>query len=578
MTIHERGAGDRTLFDRRQVAKRVCGLPRVRSWRAPRLSGTLPSSRVGPSLNNLSSGASDRMHGDHHSTEGRPADTANAAVIDRHLFASPAANARLKGVRPYGWTKGLTQAAASTLTLSLPWPDLPSLGKQAPVLIDGGGGCLDGIGSLREAFHAHEVQSHGENLVRLGFSVTGVIAAEGGGKPRWATHTLLFDEPLFDAVDGFPQGLHMELEGRSGGGCRRAPWFALLGKSMPRAGALLPELDLGEGPDTSRFRDARLTEVQRLVGRACAELSDKDALVHWLSKAYRNVRKALVGEGEIRTMSLGGAPDRLRPDLVRLAWLSLPLIDRKRVYYSTTGSATVTVMKNVQPSAQGRTREDVEFAAWCERHWASLVTKNVRSFRPVAERMDKHRRSLFENRSRLALVVEEWRDLCNSPARSGDIETLFASPDVAPSGVYIAKDPRVVTKLVAAVTDQLTRLDSWDKRWDALLKSIWSGGLVPPTRLPDERLHDLAWAELKVRGALTLAQMVRTSHMAAHLAGRLLNYHRPTFSVDHTLRRALAAFGASPCSAHHDESLPPLDNPNLRHRDTGGAAADGQLP
>ena len=602
--------------------------------------------RVDPSLNKLSSSENDRMHGDRHSKKGRPADAANAPVIDRHLFADPAADDCRREVRFYGRTEGLTEIQADSLTESLPWT--PDLGKQAPVLIDDGGGCLDDIGSLREAFHSHDG--------RLGFSVTGVIAAEGGGKRelRKATHTLLFNEPLFDAVDGFPQGLHMELADRSGGGCRRAPWFASLGQSMPTEGELLPELDLGNVPDISWFRAARLKEVKRLVRRGCHKLSGEDALVHWLSQAYQYVRKALAEEPLLD----GHAPNPLHPDLVRLAWLSLPLIDRRRVYYSTTTSETAKVV-SVRPSGQGWT-EDVKFAERCERRWASLVTEDSSLFQKVARRMDVRRRSLFKNRSgpyilypmddvvemakveatssarrwralgRVAAkqalgVRDEQRPKCRMNAVLGDAHLktnakffdgmerglrkqvgqigtarlavlvglrsgkLDRGRALVVEGLQVLGDSparpgeieAVVAELVAAVEGQLMLLDSWDERWDTLLKWIWSDGLAPPRCLETERLHALAWAELKALGALTLGEMVHASHpgsanLARHLMGRDPD---PPFSILHTLRRALSACGSSGDlrSAHHDGSLPP-DNREQRHPDTRRTAAEGRAP
>lgn len=318
--------------------------------------------------------------------------------LDRHLFASNA-TAYNAAWESYGWTAGLGRARAGRLEERVPWAaELVEL-ADPPVLIDGGGGAASGIGSLPEAFLPLDG--------RLGFSVSGVVrageSALPAGRVRIATHTVLFDTGVFAATDGYPQGLGVDPGG-----------------AVPAVPGVLPELECE--PDVRWFRAARLREVARLAGLAGASTGGRD-LVDWLTGAYLAVLGSLgggpgcvvagwPGEGSVR----GAAAS----DLVRLVWLSLPLKDRVRLYYSTTwlGGRRPEPCLTVAPDEgwAPETEREVVHAGAPEngaragdgaetltgervRAWAELVLEGGRDLARVTKRMDVRGMSLGEGRS-----------------------------------------------------------------------------------------------------------------------------------------------------------------------------------
>ena len=207
---------------------------------------------------------------------------------DRHLFAS--------STSPYnaawetcGRSAGLDRVRARRLEERVPWAAGLADLEDPPVLIDEDGGrTATAVGFLPEAFLPLDN--------RLGFCLSGVIRAkEGRTSRRWrtATHTLLFDEGLFRQMDGFPQGLHLDLPGPGGGGAPvdRAPWFEHFGRSAPSEPTLLPEI--GSVPPRSCFRSARLREVARLAGVICDWLGNESAARQCLAETYLTLYRAL---------------------------------------------------------------------------------------------------------------------------------------------------------------------------------------------------------------------------------------------------------------------------------------------
>lgn len=318
--------------------------------------------------------------------------------LDRHLFASNA-TAYNAAWESYGWTAGLDRTRAGRLEERVPWAvELAEL-ADPPVLIDAGGGAASGIGALPEAFLPLDG--------RLGFSVSGAVrAGEGaspGGRVRIATHTVLFDTALFAVIDGYPQGLHADLE-------RRVP-------SVP---VPLPELECE--PDARHFRAARLREVGRLARLVKVSMGGRDG-VEWLAGAYAAVLGALGGGPGCVVVARPGE-DCVRAaaatDLVRLVWLSLPLRDRVRVYYSTTwlggrrpepcltvapdkGWSPETgrgVVRVRAPENGARNAESAEALVGDRlRAWAGLVLEGGLDLARVARRMDVRGMSLGEGRS-----------------------------------------------------------------------------------------------------------------------------------------------------------------------------------
>ena len=318
--------------------------------------------------------------------------------LDRHLFASNA-TAYNAAWESYGWTAGLDRARAGRLEERVPWA--AELGElvDPPVLIGGSGGAAAAVGRLPEAFLPLDG--------RLGFSVSGVVRAgedEGpGGRVRIATHTVLFDTILFAAIDGYPQGLQVEL-----------------GRSLPLVPGPLPELECV--PDAEFFRVARLREVERLAEVVGVSMDRRDA-VSWLAAGYGAVLEVLADGPRCVVMP---GPDEVgdggpaAADLVRLVWLSLPLADRKRIFYSTTwlggrrpdpcltvppyggrvpGTGREVVWVRAPESGARHWSREESLAGERLRAWSGLVLGGGRELARVARRMDVRGMSLGEGRS-----------------------------------------------------------------------------------------------------------------------------------------------------------------------------------
>ena len=398
--------------------------------------------------------------------------------LDRHLFASNA-TAYNAAWESYGWTPGLNRARAGRLEERVPWAaELAEL-ADPPVLI-GGGGVAGGIGALREAFLPLDG--------RLGFSVSGVVRTEAvappGGRVRIATHTVLFDTELFAAADGYPQGLQVEVGG-----------------SLPRVPEPLPELECT--PDAALFRATRLGEVDRLARLAGASMGRRDALES-LAAGYDAVLRALAGgpgcvvmPGVEGARAVGPGP----ADLVRLVWLSLPLADRGRVYYSTTwlGGRHPKPCLTVPPHG-GRGPEPDRSVVWVRapenggrdrsrtetpadervRAWAELVLGGGRELARVAGRMDVRGMSLGEGRSgpyvvygtrtarRRAGVVERARVEANGAGRWRGLG------GVAAAAVCRMAERRIVSWMEAVLGDR--RLARNEAFFDGVVRGL--GGRV----------------------------------------------------------------------------------------------------
>lgn len=288
--------------------------------------------------------------GDHHPAE-------RNRRLDRHLFASNA-SAYNPAWETYGWTEGLDRVRAGRLEERVPWGAELAESAEPPTLVREGGrgpgpkaddpevdGDALGTLGLPEAFLPLDG--------RLGFCLSGIVRPARqearARRPRVATHTLLFDQALFREIDGFPQGLHLDLSAAGTAKATTPPeaaWFAQLRRSAPAAPGPLPTPDYR--PNRERFRRARLREVERLA-RAAVAAGGARAVRGALADAYRKVgatsdsasapvraptRDTPTGKGSRDGAVRVAGAHREACVVLRLAWLSLPLVDRVRVFYS----------------------------------------------------------------------------------------------------------------------------------------------------------------------------------------------------------------------------------------------------
>ena len=360
--------------------------------------------------------------------------------LDRHLFASNV-SAYNSAWETYGWTEGLDRVRAGRLEERVPWGAELAEWAEPPTLVHGSAqarGAVPetpalaalGMFGLPEAFLPLDG--------RLGYCVSGIVRPSSGGvpsrPPRIATHTLLFDESLFREIDGFPQGLHMDLSVTPGP--KEASWFAQLRGSAPAAPGALAEF--GYTPDRDSFRRARLREVDGLARTAVAALGAKPAQEE-LEDVYRTVGRALdSAEEAARGKETAGGPTpvagawREARILLRLAWLSLPLVDRARVFYSMLdlrGRHPTPCLAPVAAAHPSRTAPASSAApssrpAGVESDrpgplstWAALVIGEPREYARLGARLDARNMSLYRRETEPYIV--HW-----SPARLGAVDLL----------------------------------------------------------------------------------------------------------------------------------------------------------
>ena len=155
-----------------------------------------------------------------------------------------------------------------------------------------------------------------------------------------------------------------------------------------------------------------------------AAMGRRDA-VRWLGETYRAVGAVVAGgRGCVAVTAPGDTGSSLlAAEIVRLAWLSMPLADRRRVYYSTTWlggrrpepcltvwpsgrragdrGVGVTLVALADADGAGAVQSDGAGALQRERlrRWAEMVLGGGGDFARVAKRIDVRGMSLFEGRS-----------------------------------------------------------------------------------------------------------------------------------------------------------------------------------
>lgn len=366
----------------------------------------------------------------HRAQSSRGAEAGHAAQhrrLDRHLFASNV-SAYNSAWETYGWTEGLDRVRAGRMEERVPWGAELAESAAPPTLVHGD---AQGRGTVPENPALAALGTFGlpEAFLpldgRLGYCVSGIVRPSSDGassrRPRIATHTLLFDESFFREIDGFPQGLHMDLS--AGPGPKEASWFAQLRGSVPAAPGALAEL--GYTPNRNGFRRARLQEVNGLARAAVAALGAKPAQEE-LEDVYRAVGGALDSAREAaRGKATAGGPVpvagawREARILLRLAWLSLPLVDRARVFYSMLdlrGRHPTPCLAPVMPAPAPRTTPALNTAsvprtARVESDgpgplstWAALVLGEPREYARFGERLDVRNMSLYQRESEPYIV------------------------------------------------------------------------------------------------------------------------------------------------------------------------------
>ena len=242
-------------------------------------------------------------------------------TYERHVLGSGPALVD-SGKDTFGWTPALAGERAAKLKAEVPWgmatarmDDPPRLeGSVSEVLAP------DNYDRLRFAVLSIDR--------RMGFSMWGAIGSRPPERAVWrvVTHTILLDEPGFYNIGGNP--------------------FALL--ALPEAGDWLQDLvrpgsfderheikpiSLEANPDMARAGELlRRREMGRLRARLLQLLS-VEALEEWLAAIY-------AGLSQSESVVLTSGAEHRSELLIRLAWLSLPVADRRTVTFATEQGAS----------------------------------------------------------------------------------------------------------------------------------------------------------------------------------------------------------------------------------------------
>lgn len=323
-------------------------------------------------------------------------------TIDRHVLASSASRFDLAW-RSFGWTPDIAGSRANRLEEEVPWGNLADRAA-SPGWLSGQPADIvrpENLDRLQWAFLPLDG--------RLGLSMWGATGdrATPPGDRRVLTHTLLFDATAFRRLAGYPFGL-------LGTPARPGAWLRVFRDPAAfREPVVLEALRLTGGVSLTRaFETARIAEVRRLRSTL---LGRGDGGAHALADRVARIHEALswTGAGEP-----GGPRLALRDDLpdaplmVRLAWLSLPLKDRARTWFSTEqarterprarlmvlpvaewGRSTPSATRVLEPA-----RGSGETAGPARARWAALVAGPESGSLPVRllRRADARNLSLLE--------------------------------------------------------------------------------------------------------------------------------------------------------------------------------------
>lgn len=253
----------------------------------------------------------------------------STVTIDRHVLASNTSHINLAW-RSFGWTPGIAGGRATRLEEEVPWGTLADRAA-APGWLAGTAAAIaepENLDRLQWAFLPLDG--------RLGLSMWGAGGDRSAapGDRRVLTHTLLFDEAAFRHLAGYPFGL-LGTPSHPAGWLRRFSRPDAFGEPAP-----LEAIQLEIGPSLTRaFETARLAEVRRLRSVILERLAgDPRALAVRIGRIFEALASS---HADRRTGRVA-----LRDDvaaaalLVRLVWLSLPLADRVRTWFSTEQART----------------------------------------------------------------------------------------------------------------------------------------------------------------------------------------------------------------------------------------------
>lgn len=249
--------------------------------------------------------------------------TAADHVLDRHVLSSGPALVD-SGKDTFAWTSGLAGERAARLKNEVPW-GVSTAGAENPPRLEG-----KDVLSEENYLRLHFAWIPLDN--RMGFCVWGAIGDRPLGRSVWRvlTHTVLMDADAFRAMESNPFALLKR--GVAGDWVRD---LAAPG-SFDERGPVEPIRVAASAESREIAEKLRRDDITRLRGRLVELLG--------VSVLQRRLEALYAALASTQHVALASTPDRQAEMLVRLAWLTLPPVDRWQTSFSTEQGASAGVL------------------------------------------------------------------------------------------------------------------------------------------------------------------------------------------------------------------------------------------
>ncbi|HZG42705.1 MAG TPA: hypothetical protein VEY93_07065, partial [Longimicrobium sp.] len=228
------------------------------------------------------------------------------------------------GKDTFAWTPELAGERAARLKNEVPW-GVSTAGAENPPRLEG-----RDVLSQENYLRLHFAWIPLDN--RMGFCVWGAIGDRPLGRTVWRvlTHTTLMDADAFRAVESNPFALLKQ--GVAGEWVRE---LAVPG-SFDERGPVEPIRVVASAETRNIAEKLRGDDIERLRARL-RDLLGAPGLQRWLAALYAAL-------SSVPHVALASTPDRQAEMLVRLAWLTLPPVDRWQTSFTTEQGASAGVL------------------------------------------------------------------------------------------------------------------------------------------------------------------------------------------------------------------------------------------
>jgi hypothetical protein len=240
-------------------------------------------------------------------------------VLDRHVLSSGAALVD-SGKDTFGWTPELAGERAARLKNEVPW-GVSTAGAESPPRLEG-----RDVLSQENYLRLHFAWIPLDN--RMGFCVWGAIGDLPLGRTVWRvlTHTALMEVDAFRAMESNPFALLKQAVA--------GDWVRELAApgSFDERGPVEPIRVVASAEARDIAEKLRRDDIERLRARL-RDLLGAAALKRRLAALYAAL-------SSVPHVALASTSDRQAEMLVRLAWLTLPSVDRWQTSFTTEQGAS----------------------------------------------------------------------------------------------------------------------------------------------------------------------------------------------------------------------------------------------